>query len=88
MTDFFMKETEGAARALKVQLTRVPVHGPEEYESIFRVASKERANALLVRIPGFAPTAHRKQFVELAAKNRLPAIYTTANWMDIGGLMS
>jgi putative tryptophan/tyrosine transport system substrate-binding protein len=86
--DLFMKETESAARALKVQLTRVPVGGPEEYESIFRVASKERANALLVRILGFAPSAHRKQFVELAAKNRLPAIYTTTNWMDIGGLVS
>jgi putative tryptophan/tyrosine transport system substrate-binding protein len=86
--DFFMKETESAARALKIQLRRVPVHGPEEYESIFRVASKERANALLVRIPGFAPSAHRKQFVDLAAKNRLPAIYTTTNWMDIGGLIS
>ena len=84
----FMKETEIPARALKVQLIRFPVRGPDDYEGIFRAASKEQANALLVRIPARAPVAHRKRFVELAIKNRLPAIYTSSNWTDIGGLIS
>jgi putative ABC transport system substrate-binding protein len=84
----FMKETEIPARALKVQLISFPVRGPEDYEGIFRAASKEQANALLVRIPVRAPLAHRRRFVELAAKNRLPAIYTSSNWMEAGGLIS
>ena len=86
--DLFIKETESPARALKVQLIRFPVRGPQDYESIFRVASKERAHGLLVRIPVFTPSAQRKQILELAAKNRLPAIYQAKAWVDAGGLMS
>ena len=40
-----------------------------------------------MRIPPNAPAARRKQFVVLAAKNRLPAIYEARTWMDLGGLM-
>jgi putative tryptophan/tyrosine transport system substrate-binding protein len=86
--DLFMRETEVPARALKVQLLRFPVRGPADYEGTFRTALKEQANALLVRIPVRAPVAHRRRFVELAAKNRLPAIYTSSNWMESGGLIS
>jgi putative ABC transport system substrate-binding protein len=84
----FMKETEIPARALKVQLISFPVRGTDDYEGIFRAAFREQANALLVRIPARAPVAHRKWFVELAVKNRLPAIYTSSNWTNIGGLIS
>jgi putative ABC transport system substrate-binding protein len=86
--DLFIKETEGSARVLKVQLIRIPVPRPEDYDRIFRVATKEQANALLVRIPASTPARHRKRFVELAVKNRLPAIYTAINWIEVGGLMS
>jgi putative ABC transport system substrate-binding protein len=86
--DLFIKETEPAARALKVQLIRVSTRGPENYENVFRVATKERAQALLVRIPPFALATHRKLFVELAAKNRLPAIYGASNYVEDGGLVS
>ena len=87
--DLFMKETEGPARALKVQTIRFPVRGPEDYESIFRAAAKERANALVVRLPPSAtPALQRKQFTELAVKNRLPAIYGTKSWVESGGLVS
>jgi putative ABC transport system substrate-binding protein len=84
----FMKETEIAARTLKVQLISFPVRGPEDYENIFPAAFKEQANALLVRIPARAPVAHRRRFVELSANNHLPAIYTAVNWVEAGGLMS
>ena len=86
--DLFIKETESPARALKVQVTRVAVRGVEDYENIFRVATKERAHALVVRIPPTIPPAQRKQFVELVAKHRLPAIYQATNWIDAGGLIS
>jgi putative ABC transport system substrate-binding protein len=87
--DFFTKEIQPSARALKVQLTRVQANGPAEYENVFRVAKKEGAQALLVRIPGYARASHRKQFVDLAAKNRLPAMYGVGNWVEEdGGLVS
>ena len=86
--DLFMKETEILARALKVQLIRFPVRGPEDFESVFRVAAKERANGLLVRLAQRTSAAQRKQFVELVAKSRLPAIYGASNYVDAGGLIS
>lgn len=86
--DLFIKETELPARALKVQVVRVSVRGAEDYENVFRVANKERAQALVVRIPPSVPDAERGRFVELVTKHRLPAIYQTANWIDAGGLIS
>jgi putative ABC transport system substrate-binding protein len=86
--DFFIKEAEIPAHALKLQLIRVPANAPADYENVFRVASKEGAQALLVRMPPYARSAHQKQFVELAAKNRLPAIYGASNYVEAGGLMS
>jgi putative ABC transport system substrate-binding protein len=87
--DLFIKETESPARALKVQLIRFAVRGPEDYEGVFRAAAKERANALVVRLPpGSTPSSQRKRFVELAAKNRMPAIYGVVTWPEEGGLMS
>lgn len=86
--DFFIKEVESPARSLKIRLMRVPVNVPEDYQNVFRVAKKERAQGLLVRIPGYALSSHRKQFVELAAKNRLPAMYGESIWVEAGGLIS
>ena len=84
----FLKETEAPARALRVQLIALWVRGPKDFESAFRVATKERANALLVRVPPATFSAHLKELVELTAKSRLPAISPARNWVDAGGLMS
>jgi ABC-type uncharacterized transport system substrate-binding protein len=87
--ELFLREIEAPARALKVRTIRFPVRGPEDYESIFRAATKERANALVVRLPPSAtPATQRKRFAELAVKNRLPAIYGTKSWVESGGLVS
>ena len=85
----YLKETQAPARALKVQLIRFPVRGPEDYEEIFRVAAKERANGLLSRLPvALTSSTQRKQLADLAAKNRLPAMYETSAYVDDGGLIS
>ncbi len=84
----FMKESEAPARALKVELIHVTAQGPEDYPQVFQTAAKRKAQALVVRIPATIAPAQRQQFVDLAAKNRLPAIYQAANWIDAGGLLS
>ena len=49
--------------------------------------SKERADALTM-FPGHpALFVNRKKIVELAAKNRLPAMYSLSAFVDAGGLM-
>jgi putative ABC transport system substrate-binding protein len=86
--DLFFKGMEVPARALKVQLIRFPVRGPEDFERIFRVANKDRANGLLVRLPlANTPSVQRKQLADLAAKNRLPAMYETSAFVEDGGLI-
>jgi putative ABC transport system substrate-binding protein len=77
-----LKEIELAARAFKVQLQYVDVLDPKDIET-----SKGRADAVLV-LTSVVTNSHRKQIVELAVKNRLPAIYYTAEWVEAGGLMT
>jgi putative tryptophan/tyrosine transport system substrate-binding protein len=85
----YIKEIGIPARELKVHLIRFPVRGPEDYEEIFRVASKEAADGLLTRLPtAFTSSINRKQLVDLAAKNRLPAMYEANSFVEAGGLMA
>jgi putative ABC transport system substrate-binding protein len=66
----------------------VIVRGAEDFEGVFRVTTQTRANALLSRLQPRNSSADRKQFVELVAKSRLPAVYVSTNWVESGGLMS
>ena len=60
---------------------------PKDLETAFRSASKGRADGVLVLQTPLL-TSHRTQVVDLAVKNRLPAIYATAEWVEDGGFMS
>ena len=82
-----LRETELAAGALGVQLQYLDVRGPEDIETAFREAKKGRAEALLV-LGNVVVTSHPKQFVEFAAKSRLPAIYWSPEFVEAGGLMT
>ena len=82
-----LKETELAAGALAVQLQYLDVRDPKDIETLFRAASKGRADFLLVLTsPVINP--YRTEIAELAVKNRLPAIYSTPEFVGEGGLMS
>jgi putative ABC transport system substrate-binding protein len=82
-----LRELEPAAGALKVKLQYLDVLDAKDIETAFRAASKGRAEAVLV-LTGGVLASQRTQVVELAVKNRLPAIYPNSRWMDAGGLMS
>jgi putative tryptophan/tyrosine transport system substrate-binding protein len=83
-----LKETKLAAGPLAVKLQYVDVQGPKDFETAFRQASKERANAVLWVVSGNVASPHRKIIAELAIRNRLPAIYEQATFVEAGGLMS
>jgi putative ABC transport system substrate-binding protein len=81
-----LRETELAAGAFGVRLQYLDVRSPKEIEAAFQAASKGRADALIVlRNP--LPGAERTRIVQLAAKSRLPAIYSNAEYLDAGGLL-
>ena len=81
-----LKEIELAAGALKVKLQYLDVLSPKDIENVFRAATKGRADAFLVLQNPVANT-QRIQIIDLAVKNRLPAIYYREEFVEAGGLM-
>jgi putative ABC transport system substrate-binding protein len=86
--DIFVKQAEAPARALGAQLIPVVVRGPDDFEGAFRAMTKERAQALVMRLPGNGYSAHFKRVAELTVKNHLPSNSPSITWADAGGLMS
>jgi len=78
---------ERAARALGVQPQLLDVRRPEDLPRAFDAAAKEHAEALLIALDGLTQ-ANLSLIAELAAKHRLPAIFATKEYVDIGGLAS
>jgi putative ABC transport system substrate-binding protein len=83
----FIREVNGAARSLAVQLQLLEVRGPNEFAGAFAAMAKERVGALLV-VADAVFVFHRTRLVDLAARSRLPAAYGTRPTVEAGGLMS
>ena len=82
-----IKETEDAARALHMQFQLLEITAPDQLESAFDTAKKQRANALIqIQAAFLAPYQHR--IIDLAARNRLPAMFNNQVYVEAGGLMS
>ena len=82
-----IKELDVAARALSLQLRLADVRGPNELESAFSAMTTERAGAFIsLQLPTLDRL--RERIVDLAAKNRLPAMYPNSEYVETGGLMS
>ena len=86
--DLFVKETESTARALGVKIISLVFRGPEDFEELFRSATKEHTNGLIDRLGPTISLADRKRVAELAVKNRLPGISSFASWTDNGGILT
>jgi putative tryptophan/tyrosine transport system substrate-binding protein len=83
-----VKELRAAAQALKVKLEEIETQlDPKSLESAFQTAKQKQVNAIMTTT-GNRFFAERKRIVELAAKHRLPAIYSQKEFVDAGGLMS
>jgi putative ABC transport system substrate-binding protein len=81
------KELEVAARSLSVRLTLLPVNGPEDFVKAFAEAGEARAEAVLLS-PSPVLSFHNKLLLDLAARQRLPAVYGNPESVKLGGLMS
>jgi putative ABC transport system substrate-binding protein len=82
-----LKETEEAARSLGLQVQILAVTGSDDFGRAFGSAKRAHVGALSVLSSAFI-TAYRKEILELAAKNRLPAAYGDRGFTEAGGLMS
>jgi putative ABC transport system substrate-binding protein len=81
------KEILAAARGLGLKLQSLGVRSSSDFDSAFEAALRERTQALIT-LPQPLINAHRNRILEFAAKNKLPAMYPLADYVDAGGLMS
>ena len=82
-----LTEIERAAQTLGMKLQLVPAASPEEIAGAFSAMSRERAAALSV-FPSPMLFAEYARIANLAADDRLPAIYAAREGPEVGGLMS
>jgi len=82
-----LKGAEVAARALGVRVQFVEARGPADIDRAFSDMTRVRAGALTVLATSML-NSERRRLVDLAAKNRLPAMYPYREFVDAGGLMA
>jgi len=81
------KETQVAAQALRVTLISMEARDREELERVLSAIGKKRPQALL-ELADPLTFFHRGLITEVAARHRLPAMYSFREWVEAGGLMS
>jgi putative ABC transport system substrate-binding protein len=82
-----LRAAEAAAPALGVRLQPVEARGPGEIDRAFASMARERAGALLVLLDSML-LDQGERIADLAAKNRLPAVYGLRRHAEAGGLMA
>jgi putative tryptophan/tyrosine transport system substrate-binding protein len=80
-------EAQAAARSLGLQLLGLNASTESDFEPAFETLVQQRAAALYVGSNPFF-TNHHQQIVALAARHRVPAIYTEHAAVAAGGLLS
>jgi putative ABC transport system substrate-binding protein len=83
-----LKRADVAAQALGVRLQFLEARGPADIDIAFSEMTGVRAGALTALTGGSMLFAERRRLVDLAAKNRLPAVYPWREFVDAGGLMA
>jgi putative ABC transport system substrate-binding protein len=82
-----LKALQGGARSLGLQLHVLNATNEGEIEAAFAALVEHRADAVVVPADAFL-NARTDQIVALAARHRMPAIYSFSEIASSGGLMS
>src|SRR5438128_1814480 len=81
------KATQEVARPLGVALQDRGVKDASELEVVFAATTKDRPDAFLALVDPVL-ISYRKRILDFLAKNRLPAIFQSSDWVEAGGLIS
>jgi putative ABC transport system substrate-binding protein len=80
-------QTQGGAHQLGVAIHSAAIQSLDDFDPLFRAMARERPESLLV-LADTVTVANRQRTIEVAARNRVPAIYEVRAFVDDGGLMS
>jgi putative ABC transport system substrate-binding protein len=84
---FFLSSVESAASPLKVEVNAIHVQSSADIELAIENVSHQ-PNSGLIFPPDAFTIVHREQIVALAARHRVPVIYSQTVFVQSGGLMS
>jgi putative ABC transport system substrate-binding protein len=82
-----LKEAQAAVRMLGMTPLPIDVRGPSDFDAAFARMRKQRADAVMV-VTDPLTLRHRETIVNLAAANRIPAVYEFAEFARAGGLVA
>ena len=82
-----LRDVQEAARVIGLQTDVLNASTSREIDAIFATLARERPDGLFVAPDAFF-LSRRVQFATLAARDRIPAIYSNRNYVSAGGLMS
>jgi putative ABC transport system substrate-binding protein len=82
-----LPEVQEAARTIGLQIRILTAATVGEIDAAFATLARERPDALFVAAEAFFPS-RRLQFVTLAARDRIPAAYSSREYVAAAGLMS
>lgn len=82
----YISSIETAARSAKIEAIAVPVRDVADIQQIADLGRKPGTG--LITLPSTATGNYRSEIIQLAARLKLPALYTTPLWTPVGGLMS
>jgi ABC-type uncharacterized transport system substrate-binding protein len=81
------KLMEEAARGFKLEAVLLDVRKPAFIAAAFDDAKARKVDSIIVQL-GALDAAQRQSVVDLAAKHRLPTLYSSRQYVDAGGLVS
>jgi len=86
-TDARLGEVAAAANALGLHLQSLKVSTATDFAAVFETAKKTGVQAMSF-VPSPLVSTHRSLIFEFLTKKRLPAIYSTSDFVENGGFMS
>ena len=85
--DYFLRITQALAPSLGIELVPSPTKTAADIERVIESFARA-SNGGLILPPDAMTAVHRDLIIALAARHRLPAVYSARFWVVAGGLMS
>ena len=82
-----VREVQKAAPTMRLEIQVLNAATIGEIDAAFATLAREHADAMFVAPDGFF-ISRRAQLVTLTARDKIPAMYSTREFVDAGGLMS
>jgi putative ABC transport system substrate-binding protein len=86
-TETTLRDVQGVARAIGLQVQIFNANTSNEINASFAALARERPDALFVG-SGLLFNSRRVQLVHLASFHKVPATYSSREYVQVGGLMS